>query len=217
MLTWEMIHEEMESCLQSKNQTVKQHCEQVWLYYCKLDEILSCPKNNWDLKEWIFPKWLFEYHEKIENLRYSSLIFYWYMNYHDLGKFRCRKFDSDGKQHFPDHAKISKELWIKLNKDSPRNDIQFLSEYHVILIGELILHDMDLHIMNSKEVDNLFTKMDSQLIINLLLASLVEIHANAQMWGGTDSVNFKIKWKQISRRGNQICKKIFGDLNDRAR
>lgn len=37
-----------------------------------------------------------------------------------------------------------------------------------------------------------------------LIAGLSEIHANASMFGGIDSTSFKIKWKQISKRGKKI-------------
>ena len=42
--------------------------------------------------------------------------------------------------------------------------------------------------------------------MSLLLAGLAEIHSNAEMFGGLDSVSFKIKWKQINKRGKAICK-----------
>ena len=45
----------------------------------------------------------------------------------------------------------------------------------------------------------------------LLLTGLAEIHANAGMFGGVASVSFKIKWKQLDRRGQAICRRLFGD------
>lgn len=45
--------------------------------------------------------------------------------------------------------------------------------------------------------------------LTLLVTSLCEIHANADMFGGIESSSFKIKFKQLDRRGNQIIKKII--------
>ena len=53
-----------------------------------------------------------------------------------------------------------------------------------------------------------FAKMPEA--ISLLLVALSEIHANAEMFGGIESTSFKIKWKQIDKRGNAICKLLFG-------
>jgi hypothetical protein len=50
------------------------------------------------------------------------------------------------------------------------------------------------------------------MAVTLLLAGLAEIHANAEMFNGFDSPSFKIKYKQIDRRGRAICK--FLKLDD---
>jgi hypothetical protein len=42
--------------------------------------------------------------------------------------------------------------------------------------------------------------------ISLLITGLAEIHANAEMFGGIESTSFKMKYKQINRRGKQIIK-----------
>jgi hypothetical protein len=46
--------------------------------------------------------------------------------------------------------------------------------------------------------------------MTLLVAALAEIHSNAQLFGGIESVSFKSKWKNWDRRGKQIMK-IFGE------
>jgi len=40
------------------------------------------------------------------------------------------------------------------------------------------------------------------------------VHANASMFGGIESTSFKIKFKQISKRGKQILNLIKENEND---
>lgn len=74
----------------------------------------------------------------------------------------------------------------------------------------MIGNDMMVHVCSAEEID---TKMRHELSVNdsvsLLLASLAEIHSNAKMFGSIDSTNFKMKWKNVERRGKQILKFWF--------
>jgi hypothetical protein len=71
--------------------------------------------------------------------------------------------------------------------------------------AELILHDMDIHLLKSSGVDE-FSK--NPFALTLLLTGLAELHSNAQMFGGLDSISFKIKFKSINQRGKQILNNI---------
>jgi uncharacterized protein YlaN (UPF0358 family) len=64
---------------------------------------------------------------------------------------------------------------------------------------------MYIHLLKSDGVDE-FCKNPNA--ITLLLTGLSEIHSNSQMFGGIDSISFKIKWKCINKRGKQILEKI---------
>lgn len=61
---------------------------------------------------------------------------------------------------------------------------------------------MCLHTDSSEQIDfnlkNVWSKKDAY---TLLLVSLCEIHSNASMFGGIESVSFKSKWKKIDQRG----------------
>lgn len=116
-----------------------------------------------------------------------------YALFHDCGKPLCRTVDEQGRQHFPNHADVSYQTWIAAGGSED--------------IGQLIKMDMDIHCLKADGIEE-FSKRPQALY--LLLSGLAEIHSNAQMFGGIDSVSFKIKWKQIDKRGSQICKKIFG-------
>jgi hypothetical protein len=65
----------------------------------------------------------------------------------------------------------------------------------------------------SEEVAKHLTKLDTKSIITLLIASLAEIHSNAEMFGGIESTSFKIKWKNIDRRGKQVFKYLKEQYN----
>ena len=64
---------------------------------------------------------------------------------------------------------------------------------------------MDIHLLKSDGVEE-FAK--NPHAFTLLLTGLAEIHSNAEMFGGLESVGFKIKWKSINQRGKQILKLV---------
>jgi len=68
---------------------------------------------------------------------------------------------------------------------------------------------MQIHLMKAKDVDEFCE--DPSIALTLLVVGLCEVHSNAEMFGGINSVSFKIKWKQINKRGNAIIKKILGE------
>ena len=111
-----------------------------------------------------------------------------YCLYHDCGKPFC--YDNG---HFPNHAKVSYDTWMKYVGDED--------------VGRLILHDMDLHEMTCAELDKVDIKKHEWLI--LIIVGLSAIHSNAEMFGGTDSVNFKIKFKKFNKNVKHVLKKNF--------
>jgi hypothetical protein len=73
------------------------------------------------------------------------------------------------------------------------------------LVQELIKMDMDIHCLKSEGLDEFDDRYEC---VSLLVTGLSEIHANASMFGGIESTSFKIKWKQIDKRGKQILNKF---------
>ena len=73
-------------------------------------------------------------------------------------------------------------------------------------IANLIRMDMDIHLLKDAGVKEFCTRPEC---CTLLLSGLAEVHANAAMFGGINSTSFKIKFKQIKKRGNAICKELF--------
>ena len=113
-----------------------------------------------------------------------------YTLFHDCGKPYC---PSDGKRKFPNHTEVSYLIWLGVGGH--------------LSAARLMRMDMQIHTMKADEVPSFCTQPEAP---TLLLAGLAEIHANAEMFGGGTSVSFKIKWKQIDRRGRAICSHLFG-------
>lgn len=158
------------------------HGNLVWEFYQKL------LRGDWgDLK---LPEWFVENHETLTNFQLGIKQVKDYIINHDCGKHLCETHDEKGV-HYPDHANVSADYWLANNGDS--------------LVANLIRHDMFFHTCGAQELEE--TALSPNELATLLLTALAEIHANAQMFGGLDSQSFKIKYKQIERRGKSFCKK----------
>ncbi len=114
-----------------------------------------------------------------------------YTIYHDCGKPFCLEIDENGKRHFPNHAEVSYQIFNQVFNNS--------------VAADLILHDMDIHLLKS---DGVVEFCQNPHALTLLLTGLSELHSNAQMFGGLDSTSFKIKWKCINQRGKQIINQL---------
>lgn len=111
---------------------------------------------------------------------------------HDCGKPYCRTTDENGKQHFPNHAEISYQTYLRISSNQRT--------------AELIKHDMDIHKLKADGIEEFCQNPNAALH---LLAGLAEIISNAEHSGGFDSTSFKIKYKAICQRGKAICKVLF--------
>lgn len=111
---------------------------------------------------------------------------------HDCGKPYCRTVDADGKQHFPNHAEISYQTYLKIGGSQA--------------IADLIKHDMDIHILKADGVPEFCKNKNAALH---LLAGLAELCSNAERCGGFETLNFRIKYKALCSRGKAICNILF--------
>lgn len=201
-LTYKEVKQAMMECEQTPGLSVLDHGKLVYQYYQNMEEIFIF---DGDATGWRIPKWLMDYADDFHF--YSDQIIWFYTHYHDCGKPYVLEIDADGKRHFPNHAEKSYQVWKQI--DHPKL-IQEQYPFFIEEVGQLILHDMDLHLLKADQIDSWLEQRNEQEAITLLLIALCEVHANAEMWGGIDSVGFKIKWKQINKRGNQICQKLYG-------
>lgn len=187
----------MSACEQTQGQSIYQHGLSVNEY---LVDLISLLKTGTSSKIWRIPDWLFQHKDSLLARLPSDHILSQYAIFHDAGKPYCLEIDAEGRRHFPNHAQKSHDIWIELGGDPQ--------------IARLILHDMDIHTIKADDLPA-FAKMSEAPA--LLLTGLAEIHSNAIMFDkekGIESTSFKIKWKQIDKRGRQICKLILGDKNE---
>ena len=175
----------MENCEQAKGFSVYQHGISVSEFFKDLHSHVTQGtelKHTWKIPAWAKNKNLWNRNLPIEDILL-------YQVFHDCGKPYCRYFDENGKVHFPDHAKVSSDIWNSIGgKES---------------IGRLISMDMDIHTIKAAEMDAFCRNVEAP---TLLLTGLCEINSNANMFGGIDSISFKSKYKQIDRRGKLLIK-----------
>lgn len=187
----------MSGCEQTQGQSIYQHGLSVNEY---LVDLLSYLRTNKSSKTWRLPDWLDQYNNQILCCLLPDEILSQYAVFHDCSKPYCLTIDEHGKRHFPDHAQKSYETWMQA-----QHQAQDQAQHEQI--GQLILHDMDIHTIKADELEAFAKRPEA---ISLLLTGLAEIHSNAELFGGIESTSFKIKWKQIEKRGRAICKLLFG-------
>lgn len=171
------------ACEQTSGMNMMQHGASVYEFFNDLKDHVTkgTPLRN----EWKLPEWASD--PKLWGKLLDSQVVEEYQLFHDSGKPFCRVVDDEGKQHFPDHANVSERIWREVGGD----------EQACKLIGM----DMDIHLLKDDGVAEFAKRPEAA---TLLLTGLSEIHSNAKMFGGIDSVSFKAKYKQIDRRGKKI-------------
>ena len=179
----------MQGCEQTSGMTILQHGEMVRDYYRDLiDHLRSASplRHEWRLPEWIHDPLI------LQNLPSDETMAEYHL-FHDDGKPACRIVDEDGRQHFPDHAAVSRQVWLDAGGSQE--------------VGDLIGMDMDVHLLKGEGVE-VFSHRPQAFA--LLLTGLSEVHANASLFGGIESTSFKMKWKNLDKRGRAIVKAIAG-------
>jgi hypothetical protein len=173
----------MSGCFQTENQTVFQHGLSVWEHTKKI--------ISGQFEGFILPDWLIENHAEIVNDLHDVDEIKFYNIYHDCGKPFCLVEDEKGR-HFPDHANVSAEIAFQLTRNA--------------VIKRLVESDMSLHSETLEQcLERNWSRKD---FYTLLITAFAELHSNAKMFGGTESVSFKIKWKKVNQRGKALFSKL---------
>lgn len=184
----------MESCFQFEKQSVAEHGRSVARHYLELIQHLQDRKElreQWKLPEWVRSPYILN-----RQMPFPVVISYLVM--HDCGKPFCRTVDEEGRQHFPDHARVSQEVFNHV-----RHESGFTYSPDDDLVSRLIREDMDAHLLKADGVPEFAQRETAP---TLLLSALSELHSNGKMFGGMESVGFKSKWKNLNKRGNALVK-----------
>ena len=188
-ITKEELIKKMSECDQTKGQTVLQHGESVKNY---LFDLINHMRYGTTLQyEWNLPDWLISNKEIILSSLPDDETLELYTKFHDIGKPFCLEIDDEGKRHFPNHAEVS-YYYFNLVFNNP-------------VAAELIRRDMDVHLLKS---ENIVDFCNSPHALTLLLTGIAEIHSNANIFGGIGSDSFKIKRKNISKKGKRIINNL---------
>lgn len=177
--TKEQIISAMKNCEQTTGVSVLDHGNMVRDAYLKLVEYV---KTGVQPEGWRIPEWV---NSDILAKQMDSDTVKEYQIYHDCSKPYVRKIDEDGKVHFPDHAKKSYEMWKPFNPKA----------------ANLMKMDMDAHLLKADGIEEFSSRPEAA---TLLMTAVAEIHANAEMFGGLNSDSFKIKIKNLTKRGKQV-------------
>lgn len=175
----------MRNCYQFNNLSVLGHGLSVMRKAAKL--------YRGEFEGFVLPDWFKDNFAQIKDSAHPWKTIKRYAIWHDVGKPYCRTVDESGKQHFPGHEEKSKQIFVD-NFNQPST------------IGELIGNDMLVHTVKSDELNHLLlcNKLNKSDCFTLLLVAFAELHANAEMFGGISSVGFKMKYKQLDKRGKQL-------------
>lgn len=183
----------MRGCVQARfegrQQTVWEHGQAVLACYEDLLRAAQCGglPAGWRAPKW----WTPQAAARLLALQPPKETMASYLLWHDCGKPATRALDAQGRAHFPGHAQASADTWQAMG--GAADEVW------------LMRHDMVLHSGSAADCAELLRTSEGQrLWPGLLLGALCEVHANAQMFGGTDSVSFKAKAKQLDRRGAQL-------------
>jgi hypothetical protein len=179
--------EDMKTCEQMPGLSVLAHGLLVQKHY---RDLIGHIRDGAPLAlEWRLPEWVHD--PEILSRIFDDAVMDRYIVHHDCGKPRCLTIDEDGRRHFPGHASASREVWLEAGGDMEA--------------AELIGMDMDVHLLKEEGVTEFAARPQA---IALLVTGLSEIHANADLFGGISSVGFKMKWKQIDKRGRSILRRF---------
>lgn len=175
----------MENTFQTPAQTILQHGQSVRDY---VHQLFTGNLSNYQI-----PDWLRDNRHFLINQAYPFVIINRYTVFHDCGKPFCRTVDEAGKVHFPNHAEISRQKFLEIFPEETE-------------VGELIGLDMIMHTENIEQIKA--RQLSNQILTTLYLVAWAEICSNSKMFGGFDSVSFKIKAKKLDKLG----KRLFGEM-----
>lgn len=193
---------EMRRTEQTKGLSVLAHGVMVRNRYSELlgicQGVLEADPDRWRL-----PSWVGEYGTRLAELAAPTVVVDRYTVMHDCGKPTVRVVSDEGRVHFPDHARVSAEIFSEVYPASHPTMGELYS-----LAARLVADDMDIHLLKA---DGVAEFGERPTWATHLLVGLAEVHANSDMFGGIESPGFKSKWRTLERRGRALCRLAFGE------
>ncbi len=177
-------------------QTVYEHCLSVKGKSLELYDYLT--KGTPLKSQWRLPSWIQEYRETIVKELVPRSALGRYAEYHDCGKPLVAEL-KNGKPHFPGHEFYSAAVY----RSWMRNDRSVI---------RLIKNDMLIHRSKCEDLDEICRLRER---MTLLIVSLAEVHANAELFGGIESDSFKMKFKKIDARGKAVFREVHQKQSQR--
>lgn len=174
------LMQSMRNCYQFENVSMYDHGQMVHEAYNKLMAQLDGGESVVEL-----PPLVQEIYAKTKHVLAEIPDLLSYHVFHDCGKPACLEIDEQGKRHYPNHAEWSKKQYIEVFGENRT-------------VAELIGADMDFHTKSGQELIDLWK---SPLAPTLYFTAWAEIIANSTMFGGFESVSFKIKKKKLIKAG----------------
>ena len=184
--------QDMRGCEQTRGQSVLAHGEGVWATFEKMLAHLRDPQSHPAKDWWRLPNWLTEESARVLQGLPPLEVMREYLVHHDCGKPYCLQIDAEGRRHFPGHAAMSQEIWLSIGGSPEAAELMFL--------------DMEAHLLKAEGIASFAARPQA---LTLLLSATAEVHANAEMFGGVDSDSFKIKAKNLTKRGGQAVQLII--------
>jgi hypothetical protein len=166
----------MQNCFQFKDQNILQHGYSVHAHYRKILKSIETK----DFSHYKIPDFIFSTKEL-----FSMETMECYHIFHDCGKPFTLQIDENGKRHYPNHAVVSSNIF------------KHCFPWSGDVVSELIRNDMTFHSGNNEQIQELIKSKNRKFVNSLLLTSFAEIYANCEMFGGTNSVNFKKKYNRL--------------------
>ena len=169
----------MTTTFQFESQNILQHGQSVHEHYKKILEALE--SKNYATYQ--FPQILKDRFHKVKKRLYHIDLLKQYHIYHDCGKPFCKTVDVNGRQHFPNHAEVSRLTYCSVFSDD--------------IIAKLIQHDMMFHSGSMEEIDAFIKEHDKRFLLSLWMTSLAELYSNSAMFAADNQASFRKKYAKL--------------------
>lgn len=183
----------MRGCEQAPGWSIFHHGIDVACRYKDLHEWFQDHKTRRPMHAWDLPTATIEHLDDLWTYARDPHRTRAYHVYHDCGKPFTLMIDEQGRRRFPNHAEVSARIFRQIFPDDEEN-------------APLVEQDMLCHTLKGEAADKFARSPDAP---TLIFTAWAELHSNAErVFGGLESVSFKIKQKKLTRMTNLIWRAL---------